>query len=95
MPSRDTRSEENQKLFRLGNERLHDVVDGKLPGTKPVPFLCECADDCRGEVEVTLSEWEAVSSQPNHFLIEAGHPPSEGERFVGFVGDYEVVRKPG
>jgi hypothetical protein len=90
----DTRREESQKFFRLANERLHDLVVGQLPDTKPVPFLCECGDDCGGRVEVTLSEWEEVSSQTSHFLIEIGHLCGEGERFVGFVGEYEVVRGP-
>jgi hypothetical protein len=94
MVSLDTRREESQKFVRLGNERLHDLVAGQLPDTKPVPFLCECGDDCGGRVEVTLSEWEEVSSQPNHFLIEVGHLCGEGEKFVGFVGEYEVVCKP-
>jgi hypothetical protein len=96
MPSRAGRREENQRLFRRGNERLHDIVDGKLPDTEPVPFLCECADDaCDGRVELRLSEWESVASRPNHFVIVAGHPRSEGEEAGGSLGDYDVVRKPG
>jgi hypothetical protein len=93
--SRDSRREENQKLFRRGNEILHEAVEGEVPEAKPVPFLCECADDfCRGRVELRLSEWEAVVSQPNHFVMEAGHLRSEGEEIVGSLGDYQVVRKP-
>jgi hypothetical protein len=93
--SRDTRREENQKRFRTGNERLHDVVEGRLPEQIPVPLLCECADeDCMGTVEVLLEEWEDVASQPNHFLTIAGHPRSEGEEVVGQLREYEVVRKP-
>ena len=83
MPSRATRREENQRLFRRGNERLHDVIDGKLPVTEPVPFLCECADeDCKGRVEMRLSEWESVTSRPNHFVVVAGHLRSAGEEAV-------------
>jgi hypothetical protein len=96
MASRDTRREENQKRFRLGNERLHDVVEGEIPEMRPVPFLCECAnDDCHASVEVLLSQWEDVASQPNHFLIVAGHLRSEGEEVVGSLGEYQIVRKPG
>jgi hypothetical protein len=96
MASRDTRREENQKRFRLGNERLHDIVEGQVPEVRPVRFLCECADDdCHGSVEVLLSEWEDVASQPNDFLIVAGHLRSEGEEVVGSLGEYEIVRKPG
>lgn len=60
-----------------------------------VPFLCECADDdCLGTVNVSLSEWEAVASQSNDFLMQAGHQHSEGEEVVGSVGEYEIARKP-
>lgn len=95
MSPRDTRREENQKLFRLGNERLHDAVEDDVSETEPVPFLCECAAEwCDGRVEVRLSEWEVVSSEPNLYLMVSEHPRSEGEEVVGSVGEYEVVRKP-
>jgi hypothetical protein len=95
MSPRDTRREENQKLFRLGNERLHDAVEDDVSETEPVPFLCECAAEwCDGRVEVRLSEWEVVSSEPNLYLMVVGHLRSEGEEVVGSLGGYQVVRKP-
>jgi hypothetical protein len=73
---------------------LRDVVKDHVGG-EPMPFFCECAEEfCDGRVEVKLSRWESVSSQRNHFLIVAGHPRGEGEEVVGFLGEYEVVRKP-
>jgi hypothetical protein len=96
MSSRDTRREENQKLFRKGNEGLHELVENHVNDWTPVPFLCECAsEDCEGRVEVQLAEWEAIASKPNHFLMVAGHQRSEGEQVVGSVGEYDVVQKPG
>lgn len=96
MTSRDTRREENQKLFRRGNERLHDLVENQVNDSTPVPFLCECAaEDCQGRVEVQLAEWEAVAARPNHYLMVAGHQRSEGEQVVGSVGEYDEVQKPG
>lgn len=95
MPSRATRRELNQLRFREANERLHDAVEGQVQESQPVPFLCECADDdCAGTVRVSLRQWEAVASQQNHFLMEAGHQHSAGEEVVGLVGDYEIARKP-
>jgi hypothetical protein len=80
--------------FRQANEQLHDAVEEDAEG-QAVPFLCECADDdCLGTVRVLLSEWERVASKPNHYLMEAGHQRSEGEEVVGFVGEYEIARKP-
>ncbi len=96
MTSRDTRREENQKFFRRGNERLHDLVENQVNDSTPVPFLCECAaEDCQGRVEVQLAEWEAVAARPNHYLMVAGHQRSEGEQVVGSVGEYDEVQKPG
>ena len=95
MTSRDTRREENQKLFRKGNEHLHDLVENQVNDSTPVPFLCECAaEDCQGRVEVQLAEWEAVAARPNHYLMVAGHERSEGEQVVGSVGEYDEVQKP-
>jgi hypothetical protein len=91
--SRDTRREENQKLFRKGNESLHEAaVDAEV---ELMPFLCECADsDCMGRVEVGPSEWEAVAAKENHFLLIAGHQRSEGEEVVGSLREYEIAQKP-
>ena len=95
MGSRDTRREQNQKLFRTGNERLSDALGGRLPEAARVPFLCECADEfCDARVEVTLPEWETVASEPNHFVMVPGHLRSEGEVVVGALEAYDVVRKP-
>jgi hypothetical protein len=95
--SRDTRREENQKLFRLGNERLRAIVSGEALAAVDgrIPFLCECADEfCDGRVELRLEDWESVSRKPNHYVMVAGHPRSEGEKVVGMVEGYDVVRKP-
>jgi hypothetical protein len=95
MRSRETRREQNQKLFRTGNERLIDAVEDKLPEAARVPFLCECADEfCDGRVELTLAEWETIASKPNHYVMVAGHLQSEGEVVVGGLDGYAVVQKP-
>jgi hypothetical protein len=95
MGSRDTRREENQKLFRLGNERLRSAVNAQVPATGRVPFLCECADEfCDGRIELLMDEWESVAREPHHFVMVSGHPRSEGEKVVGALDGYDVVRKP-
>lgn len=95
MASRDTRREENQKLFRMGNKRLSDVVDEQFPDAAMVPFLCECADEfCDGRVQLERTEWEAVASTPGQYVMVRGHQRSEGEVVVGALDGYDVVRKP-
>ena len=95
MGSRDTRREENQRLFRTGNKHLRAAVSDQVPGDGRVPFLCECADEfCNGRVELRLEDWEGVARQPKHYVMVAGHPRSEGEKVVGMLEGYDVVRKP-
>jgi hypothetical protein len=96
MGTRDTRREQNQRLFRLGNERLVGAVDDSVEEGESIPFLCECADEfCDGRVELTKEEWQGVASIHNHFVMVSGHPRSEGEKVVGVLEGYDVVRKPG
>jgi hypothetical protein len=95
MAVRNTRREENQELFRLGNERLTDAVSDKLDSSERIPFLCECADEfCNGRVEIRLDEWEEVAGQPQHYVVVPGHLRSAGEKVVGSVNGYDVVSKP-
>jgi hypothetical protein len=92
---RDTRREENQRLFRLGNERLHLAVNERVGEDDRVPFLCECADEfCDGRVRLTMEEWQGVADARNHFVMVSGHPRSEGEKVVGDLEGYDIVRKP-
>jgi hypothetical protein len=95
MASRETRREQTQLRFRRANERLLAAIENGGASPRRVRFLCECADEqCHGTVDVDAAEWEAVASQHNHFLMEAGHRRSEHEEVVGHVGEYEVARKP-
>lgn len=94
MKSRDTRREENQKLFRLGNERLHSAVTDQVPDEGRVPFLCECADEfCDGRVELRIEEWEGVAREPQRYVMVSGHSRSEGDKVVGVLDGYDIVRK--
>jgi hypothetical protein len=95
MATRDTRREQNQKLFRRGNERLYRAVSEQVPVDGRVPFLCECADEfCDGRVELRREQWESVASEPQVYVMVSGHPRSEGEKVVGTLDGYDVVRKP-
>ena len=95
MASRDTRREQNQKLFRAGNERLSDAVPEQVPEAATVPFLCECADEfCDARVELDRTQWESIASNSNDYVMVPGHRRSEGEVVVGALNGYDVVRKP-
>ncbi len=95
MATRNTRREENQKLFRRGNERLHSAVTDQVPDDGRIPFLCECADEfCDGRVNLRIEDWEGVEREPHHYVMVSGHTRSEGEMVVGTLDGYDIVRKP-
>jgi len=91
----ESEREEIQKLFRRANERLHQVLVGRVAEDRRVPFLCECASaECDARVDVTLDDWRSIVEQPNRYLLMPEHLLSEGEDVVGYLGEYEVVEKP-
>jgi hypothetical protein len=73
---------QNQALFREVNERLFEILNPKAT----VSFheaICECSDSsCTKSLAVTKSEYEAVRSNPKHFLVARGHELPELERTV-------------
>jgi hypothetical protein len=53
----------NQDLARVARFRPHDVS-----------FLCECgAANCEERVHMRVSEYEAIVTQPNGYVIAPGH----------------------
>jgi hypothetical protein len=84
---------ENQRAFRIGNERMRDVLE-TTAGGEPIPFLCECTDDtCLARVDLTLEEYGAVRRHENRFVIVRDHATLPGERVVQENGSYQVVEK--
>jgi hypothetical protein len=45
-------------------------------------------------VELRMEQWEDVAREPQHYVIVSGHARSEGEKVVGTLDGYDVVRKP-
>jgi hypothetical protein len=93
LTTREERLAENQRAFRIGNERLRDALGGTAGG-EPIPFLCECMDDtCLARVELTLEEYGGIREDEARFVIARDHPTLPGERVVGDNGHYQVVEK--
>ena len=91
MATRTERMVDNEKAFRIANERLVDALDSHQ---NPVPFLCECADPtCLARVDLDLDAYREVRSDPNHFFRIPGHLDAPGERVVETHAEYEVVEK--
>lgn len=90
------RAVDNQRIFRKANERLRRAVEGAVPRTKPVPFLCECPDDdCTSSVDVTIQEYTAVREHPDRYVVVPGHARVAGERVAKTYERYQVVEKSG
>jgi hypothetical protein len=86
---------ENQRAFRIGNERLRRAVEER-GGGEPVPFLCECTDDtCMARVDLTLEEYAGIRRHENRFVILCDHPILPGGRIVQEDGFHQVVENRG
>jgi hypothetical protein len=91
--SRQQRVAKNEALFRRVNERIEEINEA-LVGDSESDFLCECgSDDCTAPVNLTVSEYEEVRSNPTHFLIAHGHDVADVERVVRETDRYAVVEK--
>ena len=84
----------NEAVFRDINERIEA---GHWPGERgPVAFRCECARlGCNLLVELSLSEYEQVRSDPRRFVLASGHEVPADERVVEQHAAYEVIEKHG
>jgi hypothetical protein len=91
--SREECLAENQRAFRIGNERLRGALEARAGG-EPVPFLCECTDDtCMARIDLTLEEYVSIRRHENRFVILRDHPTLPGERSVQENGLHQVVEK--
>jgi hypothetical protein len=88
------RMRENEELFRMANERLHEQVQGGVAGERLVPFLCECADEqCMGRMEMTLDDYRRLRADGEAFGVLPGHVAEQGEVVLQEQDSYLVVRK--
>jgi hypothetical protein len=90
--SREERIARNEALFRTVNERVREVrpeEDDEMIG-----FLCECGDEaCTEVVSLAVQEYEAVRSDPTHFIVVPGHEVTSVEAPLERNDRYLVVRK--
>jgi hypothetical protein len=94
MTLQEDRMLENESLFRMANQRLHEQIRDGLPGDRLVPFLCECADDlCMARMEMTLDDYRRLRAGGEVFGVLPGHVAEHGEVIVQDFDSYHVVRK--
>jgi hypothetical protein len=94
MASRHERLEQNQRAFRDANGRFEELIEERVDGRGPVPFLCECADiECRGRIEITARDYDAAHLDSDLYVILPGHPTIDGEELVEDNVEYLIVQK--
>ncbi len=91
---REERLADNEALFRLANERIAQWEERQDVDAEPDFYLCECSDiGCREKVRLSKAEYEAVRSDPCHFLVAAGHDVPEVESVIEDHGSWAKVEK--
>ncbi len=94
--ARDDRAARNEALFRRVNERLEEVNDAFNSVVDDAEFVCECASiDCVDRIQLTLADYEALRSDPTHFVVKPAHVLADSERVVEDRGEYAIVEKVG
>lgn len=93
---RADRAARNEALFRRVNERLEELNASFASFTEHSEFICECADPgCVERIQLTLSAYEAVRSEPTRFVVKPQHVLPAAERVVEEHKGYVVVEKIG
>jgi hypothetical protein len=81
----------NQTLFREVNARIETIAgdNGVV-----VEFLCECGNtDCASTIELSVSEYGRVRSNPTWFVIKPDHDMPQIERVISRHDGYALVEK--
>jgi hypothetical protein len=82
-----------QALFREVNEQLERLAV-KFGIDHSLDFVCECGNHrCSENVELSLSEYEAIRRIPTRFVVKPGHVLPKFERSVEQQRAYTVVEK--
>ncbi|CAN5185497.1 hypothetical protein BH18ACT14_BH18ACT14_02650 [soil metagenome] len=89
MDPRTERVGKNEAVFREVNERINDVTREST-----AEYLCECGNaTCTETIEMTVSDYEVVRSDPTHFAVLPGHELPDVEEVVARKEGFLVVRK--
>jgi hypothetical protein len=85
----------NQSLFREVNERIRALTSDDRDST-PLTLICECGSTgCTAAITISVGAYEAVRSDPVHFIIAPRHENLAVESIVEERRGYTVVRNDG
>jgi hypothetical protein len=84
-----------EAAFRIANERMADWEERRNADGAVASYYCECAvEGCREEVRLSRAEYEAVRSEPRHFVVLHGHIIEDLETEIERHETYSVIEKP-
>jgi hypothetical protein len=93
---REARAARNQALFRSVNKRLEELNEAFESVTETFTIACECADTtCTEMIDIEPGDYEAVRSEPRHFVVRPGHVYPDVEVVIRDEPGYVVVEKTG
>ena len=85
---------DNETLYRAVNERIESLNEAFGLVTQTMTVVCECSDiQCAEQIEISLSEYEHVRSDPTLFIIVPGHEVRDVEDVTERHETYHVVCK--
>jgi len=94
MDERERRIGANEVLFREINESIEGFNRALETISKRMLIVCECGrQDCLEQIELSLSDYEALRADPTLFAIQPGHDFPEVEDVVDKRDVYWIVQK--
>ena len=94
MDTRLVRMARNESLFREGNERLGGLRTAAGSPDSSAEFHCECGrETCSEWVWMKVSDYEAVRSQDDRFVVVPGHETPGLECVVERKAGFLIVDK--
>jgi hypothetical protein len=93
-PEGDSASVERAAAAEVNGRRVNEAIERGTQGTGAAVFVCECGKlGCSETVELAISEYEAVRSGFERFLVMPGHEIEGIEDVVERHESYLVVAK--
>jgi hypothetical protein len=91
---RTQRIGENEALYRSVNEKIEALSAAFGAITETMSVVCECGDaSCAQQIEVSITEYERIRSDPTLFIIRPGHEVPDVEEVAEEHDAFHVVRK--
>jgi len=89
MDPRTERVGKNEAVFREVNERINDLARENAS-----EYLCECGyGTCTETIRMTVTEYEAMRTEPTHFAVLPGHEVPGLEDVVARNDGFLIVQK--